>query len=324
MTRSFTERLIGGVCGGLSHRTPLNAALWRLLWAMLLIAAPPAAVAAYLLWWWLIPLESPFRKQSYPLSTLVALVLSGLVVGGWFGRAAFITPTGQDSYLPFVGLLLGGAFLARQTQSRSWANVLIALVLLSVPIITLLGAYNVLPLGLFDLIGRALPGVLIFVGLALLLRGRVPYASPIALLVTLVMIGALATTAITSRTNRLLETPPVAVTQDVAAAVTTLQLDLSALTTDVRVTSAEPGSRTITVTFVGSTENTLTQDYTDDGVGLATYRVRETRPNPYPRLENLGRGTMRWRFPLMWAWRSRLPGRMAMWNLICATPPSNG
>jgi len=292
MVRSFTERLIGGVCGGLSHRTPLNASVWRLAWLALAIVALPAAVAAYLLWWWLIPLESPFRKHTAPLSTLIALVLSMIVFAGWFGRASLITPTGQDVYLPLVGLILAGAFLYRQVQSRAWPNVLIALVLMAVPFLLLLGAYDILPSGLFDLIGRALPGVLIFLGLALLLRGRVPYASPIALFATVVIIGALATTAITSRTNRLLDTPPVTVVQDVSPNVTTLQLNVESLTTDVRFEAGAPGVNTVTVTFVGSTENTLTEDYTDDGTGLATYTVRETRPNPYPRLENLGRGKL--------------------------------
>jgi phage shock protein PspC (stress-responsive transcriptional regulator) len=292
MVRSFTERLIGGVCGGLSHRTPINASLWRLIWLALAIVAPPAAVAAYLLWWWLIPLESPFRKHTAPLSTLIALVLTVIVFVAWFGRASLVTPTGQDAYIPFVGLILAGAFLYRQIQSRSWANMLIALVLLAVPLLLLLGAFNILPGGLFDLIGRALPGVLIFLGLALLLRGRVPYASPIALFATVVVIVALATTAIASRTNRDLVTDPVIATQDVAPNVTTLQLNVESLTTKVRFQAAAPGVRTITVTFTGSTENELTQDYVDDGTGLATYTVRETRPNPYPRLENLGRGNL--------------------------------
>lgn len=292
MIRSFTERLLGGVCGGLSHRTPLNASVWRVLWLALAVIAPPAALAAYLLWWWLIPLESPFRKQSAPLSMLIALVLSVIVFAGWFGRAALITPTGQDAYGPLLGVILGAAFLYRQIQSRTWANVLIGLVLVCVPIVLLLGAYSILPLGLFDLIGRALPGVLIFLGLALLLRGRVPYASPIALTATLVVIGALSATAISTRTNRPLNTPPVSVTQDVAPTITTLQLNVEALTSEIRFSTAAPGSRTISITFVGSTENTLTEEYVDGGSGLATYTVRETRPNPYPRLENLGRGTM--------------------------------
>lgn len=292
MVRSFTERLFGGVCGGLSHRLLLDAMIWRFLWVVLAVIAPPAALASYLLWWWLIPLESPFRKQSYPLSTLAAFVLSVIVFAGWFGRASLITPTGQDAYLPLVGLILAGAFLYRQIQGRSWPNVLIALVLLVVPVLLLLGAYAILPGGLFDLVGRALPGVLVFLGLALLLRGRVPYAGAISLFVTLVAIVTLATAAITTRTNRPLETPPATVSQDVAASVTTLQLNLEALTTKVRVTAGAPGSRTITVTFVGSTENVLTENYADDGTGLATYTVRETRPSPYPRLENLGRGSM--------------------------------
>lgn len=292
MVRSFTERLIGGVCGGLSHRTPINASLWRLAWLVLALIAFPAAVAAYLLWWWLIPLESPFRKHTAPLSTLIAIVLTVVVVAAWFARASLVTPTGQDAYLPFIGLILAGAFLYRQIQSQNWANTLIALVLLAVPLLLLLGAFNILPAGLFDLIGRALPAVLVFLGLALLLRGRIPYSSPIALFATFVVVVALATTAIASRTNRALETPPVSVAQDVAANVTTLQLNVESLTTDVDFRAAAPGVRTITVTFVGSTENELTEEYTDDGTGLATYTVRETRPNPYPRLENLGRGKL--------------------------------
>jgi phage shock protein C len=54
--RSRTDRVLGGVCGGLARATGLESWVWRLLFALLFIFAG-AGLLAYVLLWIFVPSE---------------------------------------------------------------------------------------------------------------------------------------------------------------------------------------------------------------------------------------------------------------------------
>jgi phage shock protein PspC (stress-responsive transcriptional regulator) len=58
LRRSASDQWIGGVCGGLSAFTGLDAWLWRLVFALMLILGGTGLVF-YVLLWILVPLETP-------------------------------------------------------------------------------------------------------------------------------------------------------------------------------------------------------------------------------------------------------------------------
>ena len=59
--RSRSNRMLGGVCGGLEDYTGIDVTIWRLI--MIVIALPGGlSILIYLIMWIVIPLE-PTRKQ---------------------------------------------------------------------------------------------------------------------------------------------------------------------------------------------------------------------------------------------------------------------
>jgi len=60
--RSRTDRMIGGVCGGLGAHLGVDPVLFRILWVLFAITAG-LGIIAYLLFWLLVPLEpDPLRS----------------------------------------------------------------------------------------------------------------------------------------------------------------------------------------------------------------------------------------------------------------------
>lgn len=57
LTRSRTDRFIGGVCGGLGRHTDLPSWAWRVMFALTLLYFG-AGLLIYLLLWLFLPLES--------------------------------------------------------------------------------------------------------------------------------------------------------------------------------------------------------------------------------------------------------------------------
>jgi phage shock protein C len=60
--RSRTEKVIGGVCGGLGNYLNVDPVLLRVIWAVLFFAAG-AGLLAYILAWILIP-EEPYEQPK--------------------------------------------------------------------------------------------------------------------------------------------------------------------------------------------------------------------------------------------------------------------
>ena len=289
MFRSWSERLLGGVCGGLSERIGLSAWTWRLLFVLLTLLTGGWVALVYLLWWWLLPLNIPNAVASRFFPTILALASAIVIVGGYVLRESLVTESGASLYVPIVGVVVTGVFFLRQLGRRG--SVVIALVMLLTAIVALLAVLGVLGAGVDDLLVRSIGGLLIFLGLALLLRERVPFGSIVAALVSVALVGGVGFLAYSSRISQQRDENTFEKTFTVAAEVTTLQLNLTTLDTDVRVASAPPNARDIKVTFVGSLASTIQQTYSADGV-LATLDLTETRGEGLPSLENIGRGTI--------------------------------
>lgn len=296
MIRSYSNRVFGGVCGGLARRTPLNATIWRLLFIGLTLATQGVGILIYLIWWWMLPQESPFDRQSAVLPSLIALILSGGVIAAYIVRADLATETAQDLFWPLALLLLALVFLIRQFNTPR-GNVLVGLVLVILPLLAILGALNVIPPGLFDIIGRGLPAVLIFFGLWLLLRDRLTGGSVIALVVSLVLVGGIAVYAFSSRVGERRTENQITVSEDIESDVSLIQVNVETLDSDVQFIARTDGERTISAFYEGSTEHALDNEYTDDDSGLATFTIRERRTSDYPLLESIGRGALRVEFP---------------------------
>lgn len=117
MTRSFSDRVLGGVCGGLARATRINAWLWRIAFVVLAVASAGAFLAAYLALWWLVPQESPAeRRRGLPL--LLALGLLALAGALWAAelQGRLISPAGMSMYLPILGAALALIFFVRQIR----------------------------------------------------------------------------------------------------------------------------------------------------------------------------------------------------------------
>ena len=296
MRRSFDNRIFGGVCGGLQAATRLDAWWWRLGFVLLTLFSQGVGLLAYLLLWWLLPAASPTLRVRVGLNGLLAWGLALSVVIGYFLRAALVTETGVSLYEPLLLLALALVYLVKEARSREgrpfWGLIAVGLALG-------LLAYSLdwLPPGLADLLRRALPAVLVFVGLALLLRRRLPFADLIALGLSALLTVGIGAAAFSSLSQRLLDENRQTIEQAISPIVTTLQINLEALDTDVQVFAAPPSERLARLRYVGSLAMTIEQDYRDYGDGLATLTLREAQTDPFPVLESLGRATLQLELP---------------------------
>jgi len=55
--RSKTDKILGGVCGGIAHYFEIDPTLVRLAWVILSFAGMGAGIIAYLIAWIIVPLE---------------------------------------------------------------------------------------------------------------------------------------------------------------------------------------------------------------------------------------------------------------------------
>ncbi len=160
----------------------------------------------------------------------------------------------------------------------------------------LANAMGVLPAGSWDLIVRAAPALLILAGLSQLLRGRVPASGLISLIVTLAVVAGVAFTAFSGRAAQQRTDREIAIAQPIDPAITRLVLDLSTLRTGVDLAPGAARADGVTGVFRGSSASEILTDYQTAADGTATLTIRERGP-VFPRLEELGRGTLELRLP---------------------------
>lgn len=117
MVRSFTDRVLGGVCGGIAARLPLNAWVIRAVFIVLTVVTLGAFAVLYLMLWTALPQETlAGRTAGGTVGLLLTLALMAAVTGGWVAQLNGLTRTadGTDLYYPLLGLLLSLVFFGRQ------------------------------------------------------------------------------------------------------------------------------------------------------------------------------------------------------------------
>lgn len=120
MYRSFTDRVFGGVCGGLGAVFPISAWWFRAAFIVLSLLTTGAFAALYVLLWWLIPQESLVgRRRGGAGRLLVVLILMIITFIGWLMQSSgqLQSPTGQDLFWPIMLLALSVVFFFKQVRS---------------------------------------------------------------------------------------------------------------------------------------------------------------------------------------------------------------
>lgn len=293
MTRFLENRILGGVCSGLGRSTPISAWIWRILWLVLIPITGGTAILLYAMWWWMLP-EQSFNDIEVGrfLPTIAVIATSVIVLGGWAGRDSLISDTGADLYNPIVLILTALVFLLQQFDRHKYArnNPVLGLVMLAMSSLPLMNALGV-SFGVTDTLYRALPTVLIFLGLSLILRERLPLGGLVALAVSIALPFVIATVAISSRVGQVLDDNVVVVEQPIDDSATQLILDLSALTSDVEIrTGTEKG--VVIAAFKGSLEHNLQSDFAIDDTNFAILALNEIQESIVPSFTAIGRGTI--------------------------------
>lgn len=295
MTRSFTNRLFGGVCGGLSQRTPIGVTLWRTLFVILTPLTVGVAGLAYLVLWWLWPLEIPGERRHGSLGALIGLLLaSGLIAAGLL-RGTLNEAIGADVLLPLALVVVAFVFFIRQFAGGRRGNIMLGLVALVLAIVLLLLNLGQLPVGIADVVGRAWPGVLVVVGLSILLRDRIALGNWFALGLGALVVAGVALSAYSVRIEQVRTENEVTYTEAVSDAMTTLQINLVTLESDIQVATTD--EREVRASFVGSPASVIEQTFVEDAAGIATFTLQESRPEAFPPLDEIGRGTLRLELP---------------------------
>ena len=117
MYRSFTNRVLGGVCGGAAASLPISVWLVRLIFVVLTPVTLGGFAVLYAILWLAVPQASPVRRQRGGATwAVVAVVLALAILAGWYARISGFTqtPSGADLYYPVLFTVLSVVFLFRQ------------------------------------------------------------------------------------------------------------------------------------------------------------------------------------------------------------------
>ncbi len=304
MYRRFTDRILGGVCGGLGRATRLSPWLWRVLFVLLTLFTGGAGALVYLACWWVLPQDSLVEARGGgSVGGLLAILSAIVLLGGYFARDTLSTlaPNNADIYLPLAFVWLALIFLGKQLFAGRGAqrNMPWGLVALTGALALLLGVAGALPTGIYDLILRSWPAVLLFGGLLLLLRGRVPLGGTLAIIACGGLVAGLATFAYTSRIDTERSNYRYEYDETIPADTLLLQVNIETLATDITVISSPPDTNRVQAVFTGSSASTIPEPdtLTPAASGIATLSIREVRSDPFPALDQVGRGTLRLELP---------------------------
>lgn len=120
MQRSFSERVLGGVCGGLASALHLNVWWVRVIFVLLALASLGAFAAAYLILWWLAPQQSVVEaRRTLPLPFAILILLAAVALWLLNLSGQLVTVNGANLYLPIVAVALAAVFFLRQWGGRS-------------------------------------------------------------------------------------------------------------------------------------------------------------------------------------------------------------
>ncbi|MBZ0303744.1 MAG: PspC domain-containing protein [Anaerolineae bacterium] len=119
MYRSFTNRILGGVCGGLGDVLPLNPWWFRVLFVLLSVLTLGAFALLYLTLWMLIPQRTLLTRQRGGAGLLLlTLILTLATFLGWVASTSggLRGPSGEPLYWPGLFLVVAGVFFLRQLR----------------------------------------------------------------------------------------------------------------------------------------------------------------------------------------------------------------
>jgi phage shock protein PspC (stress-responsive transcriptional regulator) len=122
MVRSFTDRIFGGVCGGLAARLPLPAWGIRLLFIALTILGLGFGLLLYLALWWALPQESLItERRGGWLRLLFAVVIAGALAAIWIGwrTGDLVGPDDQSLVIPALLVVMSSVYFLRQVRAAS-------------------------------------------------------------------------------------------------------------------------------------------------------------------------------------------------------------
>jgi phage shock protein PspC (stress-responsive transcriptional regulator) len=117
MSRSFDQRILGGVCGGFAELTRLPASLFRAVFIIATLLTLGFALLVYLALWWVLPLHVPTRLRGGSfIRLLLAIAVIGVMAALWVGRdmAWLMTASGVSLFLPLTLVVMGAALFLRQ------------------------------------------------------------------------------------------------------------------------------------------------------------------------------------------------------------------
>lgn len=119
MVRSFTDRVMGGICGGLAALLPVNAWVFRWAFVLLAVLTGGAFAALYLLLWLALPQETLIGRGRGGAGSLLAVIVLSLVTGvAWLAAQSgnLQTASGRDLFWPGMLLALAAVFFLRQIR----------------------------------------------------------------------------------------------------------------------------------------------------------------------------------------------------------------
>jgi len=119
MYRSFDNRVLGGVCGGLAAPLPVSAWAVRLLFIILTLVTLGAFAVVYAALWVAVPQGSLVRRtRGGAAYYALALVLIAASLGGWYARLNGWTevPSGADLYYPVMVAVFCVIYFLRQLR----------------------------------------------------------------------------------------------------------------------------------------------------------------------------------------------------------------
>jgi len=117
--RSFTDRVLGGVCGGLGALLPLGAWWFRAVFLILSIVTLGAFALLYIALWMLVPQQTLVRRQRGGSGIFLLAIVLALVTGiGWlmWVGGGLRGPAGQHIYWAGMLLMVAGVFFLRQLR----------------------------------------------------------------------------------------------------------------------------------------------------------------------------------------------------------------
>lgn len=120
MQRSFSDRVLGGVCAGLAASLHVRVWLVRVLFAVLALISGGAFVAAYLMLWWITPQQSVvLKRRGVPIVFVLLILLGAALLWALNLSGRLIMADGISLYVPILAVGMAAIFFVRQFGGRT-------------------------------------------------------------------------------------------------------------------------------------------------------------------------------------------------------------